>query len=387
MSGSKDYYDVLGVSKTASSDEIKKAYRKLAKQYHPDSNTGGNKAEAEAKFKEISGAYEVLSDEKKRANYDRFGSNYENASGFGGGFGQGFGGFSQGGFDFSSSSNFGDIDLEDILGSFFGGGFGSKKGSSSTRPTKGADLRVDITLSFEEAAFGCEKEINITRNEKCETCNGSGAKPGSSMKTCSKCNGHGKVEFVQNTIMGTMSSVRTCDACNGTGKTVEHKCDKCSGNGFQRKQKNIKVQIPAGIDNGQAVSLRGEGDIGKNGGPNGDLFIVVKVLPHKLFKRNDFNISYSVAIPFVKAALGGYITIPSLDGNIEHYIPEGTSNNTVFRIKSKGIPKGNSENRGDMNITIVIDVPKKLNDKQRNILKDFADSMNEKVNTKKGFFR
>lgn len=379
MAGSKDYYELLGVSKTASDDELKKAYRKLAKQYHPDSHDGGDKKAAEEKFKQISEAYAVLSDKEKRAKYDQFGSNFENA-----GFGGGSAGF--GGFDFSGFSGGMDIDLEDILGSVFGSGFGGFSSSKADRPTKGADLRYNMHLKFEEAVFGINKDINVTRNETCDVCSGSGAKPGTSSVTCDKCHGKGKVQTVQNTIMGTFSQVTTCDKCNGTGKYNPTPCEKCSGKGIVRKTRKINIKIPAGIDDGQAVSLRGEGDIGKKGGPNGDLFVVVSVTPHKIFKRKDFNILFDIKIPFVKAALGGKITIPTLEGDMEFSIPEGTETGTKFKVKGKGVPNMRRTVRGDIIFTVHVDVPKKLNEKQRDLLKQLADSMGEEVNKKKGFF-
>ena len=260
MAESKDYYSILGVSKDATADDLKRAYRKLAKQYHPDAqHTEQDKKNAEAKFKEINEAYSVLSDENKRAQYDKFGSNFEQA-GFGG---SGFGGFNGGAYDFSGFGGI-DIDLEDILGSVFGGGFGSSKKSQGL--VRGADIRTSISLKFEEAAFGVKKEINVTRNEKCDTCNGSGAKPGSKIITCDKCGGRGKIQMTQNTIMGAFSTVKTCDKCSGTGKVIETPCEKCSGKGIVRKTKKIEINVPAGIDDGQAISLRGEGDAGRKGG-------------------------------------------------------------------------------------------------------------------------
>lgn len=387
MAGSKDYYDLLGVSKTATDEEIKKAYRKLAKQHHPDSHTGSDKKGAEAKFKEISEAYTVLSDKQKRSQYDQFGSNFEQA-GFGGG--SGFGGFSGssgfGGFDFSGFSSGMDIDLDDILGSVFGGGFGGFSSSKTERASKGADLRFNMHLTFEEAVFGVTKEINITRNESCDNCHGSGAKPGTSSVTCDRCNGKGKVQVVQNTIMGQMSTVKTCDKCGGSGKIIPSPCDKCSGSGNIKKTRKIDIKIPAGIDDGQAVSLRGEGDIGRKGGPNGDLFIVVSVGNHKLFKRKGFNIHYDKKISFTKAALGGIVTIPTLEGDIEFNIPEGTETGSKFKLKGKGVPNVNSSARGDFEFTINVDVPKRLTEVQRDILKQFAESMGEDTNKKKSFF-
>lgn len=381
MAGSKDYYEMLGVSKTATDEELKKAYRQLAKKYHPDAHDGDDKKAAEEKFKQISEAYSVLSDKQKRAQYDQFGSNFENA-GFGGG--AGYGGF--GGFDFSGFNGGIDIDLEDILGSVFGGGFGGFSSNKSERPTKGADLRYNMHLTFEEAVFGADKEINVNRHETCEVCSGSGAKPGTSPITCDKCAGKGKVQTVQNTIMGAFSQVKTCDKCSGTGKFNPSPCEKCSGSGVVRKSRKINVKIPGGIDDGQSVLLRGEGDIGKKGGPNGDLFVVVSIAPHKIFRRKDTNILFDINVPFTKAALGGTITIPTLEGDMEFNIPEGTRSESNFKIRGKGVPSIRGNVRGDLEFTIHVDVPKKLSDKQKELLKQFADSMGEEVNKKKNFF-
>lgn len=377
MAESKDYYSILGVSKDATADDLKKAYRKLAKQYHPDAqHTEEDKKKAEAKFKEINEAYSVLSDENKRAQYDRFGSNFEQA-GFGG---SGFGGYSNA-YDFSGFGGI-DFDLEDILGSVFGGGFGSSS-KKSQGPTRGADIRTNMSLKFEEAAFGVKKEISITRNEKCDSCNGSGAKPGSRVITCDKCGGRGKIQMTQNTIMGAFSTVKTCDKCSGTGKVIETPCEKCSGKGIVRKSRKIEINVPAGIDDGQAISLRGEGDAGKKGGPNGDLYVVMKVAPHKYFKRNSFDISANVRVPFTKMALGGDIKIPTLEGEMEFNIPEGTTTGTKFRVKDQGIPILNGKGRGNLEFTVDVDVPKKLTDKQREILTEFAKTFGEEVNPKK----
>ena len=377
MAESKDYYSILGVSKDATADDLKRAYRKLAKQYHPDAqHTEEDKKKAEAKFKEINEAYSVLSDENKRAQYDRFGSNFEQA-GFGG---SGFGGYSNA-YDFSGFGGI-DFDLEDILGSVFGGGFGSSS-KKSQGPTRGADIRTNMSLKFEEAAFGVKKEISITRNEKCDSCNGSGAKPGSRIITCDKCGGRGKIQMTQNTIMGAFSTVKTCDKCNGTGKVIETPCEKCSGKGIVRKSRKIEINVPAGIDDGQAISLRGEGDAGKKGGPNGDLYVVMKVAPHKYFKRNGFDISANVRVPFTKMALGGDIKIPTPEGEMEFNIPEGTTTGTKFRVKDQGIPILNGKGRGNLEFTVDVDVPKKLTDKQREILIEFAKTFGEEVNPKK----
>ena len=334
MAESKDYYQILGVSKDATADDLKKAYRKLAKQYHPDAqHTEADKKNAEAKFKEINEAYSVLSDDTKRAQYDRFGSNFEQA-GFGGGS---YG--SYGGFDGFGGFGGMDIDLEDILGSVFGGGFSSSRKSSG--PTKGADIRTTLNLKFEEAAFGVKKEISVTRNEKCDTCNGSGAKPGSKVITCDKCGGRGKIQVTQNTIMGSFATVRTCDKCSGSGKVIQTPCEKCSGKGTVRKNRKIEINVPAGIDNGQAIPLRGEGDAA-----NGDIYVVVKVGSHKYFRREGYDIFANVRVPFAKMVLGGDIKIPTLEGEMEFSIPEGTSSGTKLRVKEQGIPILNGKGRG-----------------------------------------
>ena len=384
MAESKDYYDILGISKEANDDEIKRAYRKMAKKYHPDANPD-NKQEAEAKFKEVNEAYSVLSDANKRAQYDRFGSNFEQA-GFGGA-----GGF--GGFDFSGfGGGMGvDIDLDDILGSVFGGGFGGFGGgfgSSAKRngPQKGADLRYNMKISFEEAAFGTIKEINVNRKEVCDNCHGSGAKPGTSPKTCDRCNGRGKVQVTQNTIMGTISTVKVCDKCAGEGKMIDTPCEKCNKKGTINKSRKINITIPAGIDNGQAISLRGEGDCGKKGGPNGDLFVVVSVMPHKIFTRHGFDIEEKVTVPFAKMVLGGRIKVPTLESEVEFEIPEGTQPGTKFKIREQGIHNINGRGRGNLEFTVEVDVPKKLSDEQRRIINELADVCGDEVSKKRGFF-
>lgn len=385
MANSKDYYEVLGVNKSSTDEEIKKAYRQLAKKYHPDAYNGDDKKAAEEKFKEISEAYSVLSDKQKRAQYDQFGSNFENA-GFNSAGGYSTNGF--GGFDFSGFNNGGvDIDLDDILGSFFGGGFGGySKKSKKAGPSKGADLRYNMTITFEEAAFGTRKEIVITRNEKCDACHGTGAKPGTSPITCDRCGGTGKIQITQNTIMGTVSTVKTCDKCGGTGTIIQNPCDNCGGSGTVRKSRKIEINIPSGIDEGQAISLRGEGDCGKLGGPNGDLFVVVNILSHKIFKRDGFDIYFDMSIPYTKAVLGGTITIPTLEGNIDFNIPAGTQPGTKFKVRDKGIPNIRGTSRGDLRFNVNIDVPKKINDKQRELLIQLADESGEEVNKKRGFW-
>ena len=387
MAESKDYYKILGVSKEATDDEIKKAFRKLAKANHPDAQQDeAAKKQAEVKFKEINEAYSVLSDKTKRAQYDRFGSNFEQAGfgGQGGYYSNGFGGFDFSGFNGGMGI---DIDLEDILGSVFGGGFGGGFNSSKREgPTKGADLRYNMNITFEEAAFGTSKQINITRNEQCSTCHGSGAKPGTNPVTCDKCGGKGKVQATQNTIMGTFSTVKTCDKCGGTGKIIPTPCEACSGKGTIRKTRKIDINIPAGIDNGQAISLRGEGDAGKKGGIAGDLFVVVNVMSHPIFTRRGHDIFATVKVPYTKLVLGGTVKVPTLEGESEINIPDGTQVGSVIKNKKKGIPNIHGKGRGNIEYTIQVDIPKRLNDKQKEALKSFADIMGEEVQIKKKGF-
>ncbi|MFZ5352897.1 MAG: molecular chaperone DnaJ [Bacillota bacterium] len=366
MATKRDYYEVLGISKGASEDDIKKAFRKLAKQYHPDVNPGNK--EAEAKFKEVNEAYEVLSDKDKKAKYDQFGHAGVDPNGFGGagGFG-GFGGFDGGGFG----------DLGDIFNMFFDGtGFG---GSSRKRsgPAKGADLKYELEIDFKEAAFGIKKEIHITRNETCEQCKGSGAKPGTSVETCKKCGGTGEVKFTQNTMFGRVVNVRACDECHGEGKIVKTPCPTCVGRGTTRKNRKITIDIPAGVDTGSVMPLRGEGEPGQKGGPKGDLYIYIRVKPHKLFKRDGTDIFCEVPITFVQAALGADIKIPTLEEAETFNIPEGTQTGTTFKLKGKGIPSLRSSVRGDLYFTVKVEVPKKLSEKQREILRSFAEESGE----------
>lgn len=387
MAESKDYYKILGVSKDATDEEIKKAFRKLAKANHPDAQQDeAAKKQAEIKFKEINEAYSVLSDKTKRAQYDRFGSNFEQAGfgGQGGYYSNGFGGFDFSGFNGGMGI---DIDLEDILGSVFGGGFGGGFNSSKREgPTKGADLRYNMNITFEEAAFGTSKQISITRNEQCHTCHGSGAKPGTNPVTCDKCGGKGKVQATQNTIMGTFSTVKTCDKCGGTGKIIPTPCEACSGKGTIRKSRKIDINIPAGIDNGQAISLRGEGDVGKKGGMPGDLFVVVNVMSHPIFTRKGHDIFATIKVPYTKLVLGGTVKVPTLEGESEINIPDGTQVGSVIKIKEKGIPNIHGKGRGNIEYTIQVDIPKRLNDKQKEALKSFADIMGEEVQIKKKGF-
>jgi len=380
MAQKRDYYEVLGVNKNATDDELKKAYRKLAKKYHPDANQD-NKKEAEAKFKEVNEAYENLSDPQKRRMYDQFGHN--GPQGFGGAGGP-FGG--QGGYYSYSTSDFGDFgDLGDIFSSFFGGGFGGR--SSSRRqngPKKGADLNVHMEITFEEAFLGVEKEINISRNEECNICHGSGAKPGTSVTKCSICNGTGQVRQVQNTILGQMQTTRTCTNCHGSGEVIKEPCETCRGKGTVRKQPKIKVKIPAGIDDGQTVVLRGEGEPGEKGGPKGDLYITVRIKRHSIYTRKGNNVLCEVPITITQATLGAEIEIPMVDGSKESYkISEGTQTGTKFTIRNKGFKSINSTVQGDFIFTVTVQTPKKLSKEQRDLLMQLAKTMNEQPPIKK----
>ena len=375
----RDYYEVLGVSKGASDDEIKKAYRKLAKKYHPDMNPGDK--EAEAKFKEVNEAYSILSDSEKRARYDQFGHAGVDPNYGAGGPGGGFGGF-----------DMGDIDLGDIFGSFFGGGFGGFGGSASSRrngPQKGESLRASLTISFEEAAFGCEKEINLNRTEECEACHGSGAEPGTTAETCPDCRGTGVVRVQQRTGGFAFSSTAPCSRCRGTGKIIHTPCKACGGSGSVKKTKRVTVSIPAGIDDGQAISLRGQGNAGKNGGPAGDLIVAVHVKPHPQFHRDGTTVLYEQPVTFYQAVMGAELEIPTIDGKVKYTLPAGTQTGTTFRLRGKGIPELRGRGRGDQYVTIRVQVPTSMNAEQKEALRAFAQAMGENVPEEsglKGFF-
>ena len=375
MSEKRDYYEVLGVSRNADESELKKAYRKLAMKYHPDRNPDDK--DAETKFKEINEAYEILSDKEKRSLYDQFGHagvNQNAGGGFSGGFGEGFGGF------------------EDIINEMFGGGFGGFSSSSRRRngPRKGNDIKVDVTLTFEEAVFGCEKEIEFYRTEECPTCNGEGAEPNSKVNTCSKCNGTGEVRYAQRSLFGETISVKRCDACGGKGKVYENPCHTCKGKGKVKKKKTIKVNIPEGVYNGAQLSIRGEADLGTKGGPRGDVYVVMRVLPHKFFKRDGEDIFLDIDITYTQAVLGAEIIVPTLDGKVSYKISPGTPSGKTFRLKGKGVPYLNAYGRGDQYVRVNIVVPKDLNSKQKEALKKYATTMAEDLSkfgsNVKGFF-
>lgn len=360
----RDYYEVLGVDKNADDSAIKKAYRALAKKYHPDSNA--NDPEAEKKFKEASEAYAVLSDPEKRRQYDQFGhAAFDGGAGAGPG---GFGGFS--GFDFNADDIFGDL-----FGGMFGGG---RSRAARNGPMKGANVSTQVRLTFEEGVFGCEKEIKVNFKEECGTCHGTGAKPGTSPTTCSKCNGKGQIIYTQQTMFGTMQNVQTCPECGGSGKVVKDKCPDCHGKAYIQTKKNFKVSIPAGIDNGMSIRMAGGGEPGVNGGPRGDLLVEAMISPHPIFKRQDTNIYSTVPISFAKAALGGAIRVKTVDGEVEYTVKPGTQTDTRVRLKGKGVPfLRNKNTRGDHYITLVVSVPTKLTREQKKALENFDEAMSK----------
>ena len=362
----RDYYEVLGVSKGATDEELKKAYRKLAKKYHPDVNPGDK--EAEANFKEVNEAYSILSDSEKRSRYDQFGhAGVDPNYGAGGGF----------------TGDFGDVDLGDLFGSFFGGGFGGGfggfggGGARRNGPQQGESLRASVTISFEEAAFGCEKELNLTRTEPCDECQGSGCAAGTTAETCPDCRGTGTVRVQQR--MGGMafSSTQACTRCRGTGKIIHQPCKSCNGAGSVRRQKRISVTIPSGIDDGQAVSLRGQGNAGKNGGPAGDLIVGVHIKPHPFFEREGTTVLYEQPISFFQATMGAELEIPTIDGKVKYNLPAGTQTGTTFRLRAKGIPELRGHGRGDQYVTVRIKTPTSLNSEQKRALRNFAVAMGE----------
>ena len=364
----RDYYEVLGVDKNADDAAIKKAYRQLAKKYHPDMNPGDQ--EAEKKFKEASEAYAVLSDAEKRRQYDQFGH-----AAFEGG---GPGGF--GGFDFSGA-DMGDI-FGDIFGDLFGGG---RSRRANNGPMQGSNLRTQIRVTFEEAVFGCDKEIELTLKDECEKCRGTGAKPGTSLVTCSKCGGKGQVVYTQQSLFGMVQNVRTCPDCNGTGKVIKEKCPDCYGTGYIASKKKIAVTVPAGIDNGQSIRIRGKGEPGVNGGPRGDLLVEVLVARHPIFQRQDTNIYSTAPISFVTAALGGTVRIKTVDGEVEYDVKAGTQTDTRVRLKGKGVPSLRSKSvRGDHYVTLVVQVPTDLSKEAREALRAYEDAVNGVTGGKSG---
>ena len=378
MANKRDFYEVLGVEKTATDEELKRAYRKLAKKYHPDANPD-NKKEAEEKFKEVSEAYETLSNPQKRKMYDQFGP--DGPQGFGGGNpGGGYYSYSTSGFD--GFSDFGD--LGDIFSSFFGGGFGGRTSRTKNGPKKGRDLKYSMNITFEESYLGVEKEIAINRDEECPTCHGNKAKPGTKVETCKACNGTGTIRQTVSTILGQMQTTKTCPNCNGEGKVIQEKCTECKGKGKIRKPVKIKVKIPAGISDNQTVVLRGEGEPGEKGGPKGDLYIVVNIKRHSVFSRNGDNVICQIPITFTQATLGADLKIPMVDGKEEIYrIPEGTQTGTKFSIRGKGFKAVNGNWNGDYIFTVVVQTPKRLTAEQRNLLNQLAKTMNEQPPIKK----
>ncbi|MBQ5885196.1 MAG: molecular chaperone DnaJ [Clostridia bacterium] len=377
MADKRDFYEVLGVDRSASDDELKKAYRKAAKKYHPDLNPGDK--EAEARFKEVNEAYEILSDQEKRSRYDQFGHagvdpNYSAGGYGGGGFGGGFGGF----------GDFGDIG--DIFSSFFGGGFGGGRANPNA-PRRGGDVTTSVTISFEEAAKGCTKKVKVTSIDSCTDCHGTGAADGTTPKSCPTCHGTGHVKVVQRTPFGQMQTQHPCDQCRGSGKIIEKPCHTCGGKGKVRRTREEEINIPAGIDDSQILVVRGKGDAGINGGPAGDLNISVNVRPHPVFERDGTDVYCEIPITFVQAALGAEIQVPTLDGKANLKIREGTQPGDKFRLKGKGIVRTNSTYRGDQYVIITVEVPKDLTKAQKEILTNFEAKTTENNYAKrKSFF-
>lgn len=363
----RDYYEVLGISKDATDDEIKRAYRKAAKANHPDLNSG-DKA-AEQRFKEVGEAYEVLSDSAKRQRYDQYGHAGVDPSFGAGGFDGGFGGF--------------DFDLGSIFDQFFGGGTAQRQNA----PARGENIRANVTISFEEAAFGVTKEVTVGKVEQCSECGGSGSAKGTTAEVCPGCKGTGSVKTVRQTAFGAISQSSTCSKCGGSGKIIHQPCTACKGKGKVRKNKKVSVNIPSGIDDGQTVSLRNQGNAGYNGGPSGDLLITVSVRPHPLFERDGTSVMFEMPVSFYQAVLGAELEVPTLDGKVKYAMPEGTQTGTTFRLRGKGIPVLGSKTRGDQYVTVIVDIPKNLNHEQKELLKKFNDSLDDNTRgDKKTFF-
>ncbi len=356
MADKRDYYEVLGLNKSASDEEIKKAYRRMAKQYHPDLHPDDKSAEA--RFKEVNEAYDVLSDSEKKSRYDQFGHAGVDPNFGAGGFGGGAG------FDF---------DLGDIFSSFFGGGMGGSK--SKNAPRRGESIYAGITVSFEEAAFGCEKNVTVSRVEKCDGCDGTGCERGTTAEKCPNCGGTGTVRSQQRTPFGVMQTTSDCPKCSGKGSIIHQPCNTCRGSGMVRRQKKINVKIPAGIDDGQTISLRGQGNTGINGGPSGELLITVSITPHKYFKREGFSVLYTMPISVTQAILGCEVEVPTLDGKVKYTVPEGTQSETVFRLRGKGIPALRGGGRGDQFVTVNVVIPKGLSSEQRDIVKKLDEAL------------
>ena len=376
MAGKRDYYEVLGIDRNADDASIKKAYRKMAKKYHPDLNPGDK--DAEEKFKEVNEAYEVLSDPQKRSRYDQFGHAGVDPS-FGGGAGGagGYGDFS--GFDMG--------DLGDIFEGFFGGfGGGSSRRSNPNAPRRGSDIRTQVSISFFEACSGIGKKVTVSKMESCDACHGTGAENGTAMKICPDCNGTGQVRVQQRTPFGVVNAQRPCDHCGGRGKIIEKSCPKCGGRGYQNVSKTVEIQIPAGIDDGQTLSVRGQGNAGANGGPAGDLLVMVTVRPDSLFTRKDYDIYCEMPVSFYQAVTGDELTVPTIDGNVKYNLPAGTQPGTVFRLRGKGVQRLNGRGRGDQYVTVTIDVPKNLTRAQLDKLKEFDDAVTDKQTAKKKKF-
>lgn len=373
MAEKRDYYEVLGVGKDADANAIKKGFRQMAKKYHPDNNPGDKTAEE--KFKEVNEAYEVLSDPQKKQMYDQYGhAAFDQTQGGGAdGYG-GFGGFS------------GDMgDMGDIFGDLFGGMFGGGSRASRNGPQKGANVHASIRISFEEAVFGCEKELTLNLKETCECCGGSGAKKGTSPVTCTKCGGKGQIVYTQQTMLGTMRNVQTCPDCRGTGKMIKDKCPDCYGTGYVTKRKTIQVSIPAGIDDGQSIRIREKGEPGVNGGERGDLLVEVTVSQHPTFKRQDMTIYSTVPVSFAQAALGGKIRIATVDGEVEYEVKAGTQTDTKVRLRGKGVPSLRSKSvRGDHIVTLVVQVPTSMNAEQKEALRKFDEAIGGTVTPKDG---